>query len=85
MRRIEVLKSFMHADNPPYHPVEFTPGLYTVGENMTDRCADVALAEGWAVLENEKSKKKDGSPTGTEKPASSSRPGPASKKRNSKK
>ena len=50
--QIRVLRSFDHADG--IYPSRFEPGVYTVVDTgpgsgeVSRRCAEVALAEGWA-------------------------------------
>lgn len=46
MPKIEVLKAFKHADITEVHPREYAVGVHDV----SDRCAEVALTEGWAKM-----------------------------------
>lgn len=54
MSKINVISGFRHCDLWEVHPREYPPGAYDVVEGPTDgfqcspRCAEVALAEGWA-------------------------------------
>lgn len=81
MQKIEIVTAFKHVDVTDVHPRDYDPGEWTVVDapahdkrECSPRCAEVALAEGWAKEVGKADARPPGSRTGKEKPAASSRP-----------